>query len=168
MGGWLTASGTTTTAGPTAPTNGTQPRFAETQTDDRARSPPARARARARAVPDGDGPDAAGRGGGGAALLAASCPPPRRGHPLLRRRRPRGERRDEVRRLHAILRFRLHRVTASAATAGALARGEADGRGQLGPSALRQFIHSKLTMCPDHRFAFASIGETVSRVSRRP
>ncbi|CAN6179326.1 unnamed protein product [Urochloa humidicola] len=26
------------------------------------------------------------------------------------------------------------------------------------------FVHSKLTMCPDHRFAFASLGETVSMV----
>ncbi|PUZ62192.1 hypothetical protein GQ55_4G337100 [Panicum hallii var. hallii] len=30
--------------------------------------------------------------------------------------------------------------------------------------ALLLFVHSKLTMCPDHRFAFASIGETVSMV----
>ena len=83
-------------------------------------------------VPDGDGPHAAGRGGGGAALRAASWPPPRRGHPLLRRRRPRGERRDEVRRLRAVLRLRLHCVptsAAAAAAAGAPARGEADGRG---------------------------------------
>ena len=34
--------------------------------------------------------------------------------------------------------------------------------------ALLLFVHSKLTMCPDHRFAFASIGETVSMVWRRP
>jgi hypothetical protein len=30
--------------------------------------------------------------------------------------------------------------------------------------ALHLFVHSKLTMCPDHRFAFASLGETVSMV----
>ncbi|CAN6165094.1 unnamed protein product, partial [Urochloa humidicola] len=28
------------------------------------------------------------------------------------------------------------------------------------------FVHSKLTMCPDHRFAFASLGETVSMVKK--
>ncbi|KAG8069658.1 hypothetical protein GUJ93_ZPchr0006g45253 [Zizania palustris] len=28
--------------------------------------------------------------------------------------------------------------------------------------ALLLFVHSKLTMCPDHRFAFASLGDTVS------
>ncbi|RLN12593.1 hypothetical protein C2845_PM09G02950 [Panicum miliaceum] len=32
--------------------------------------------------------------------------------------------------------------------------------------ALLLFVHSKLTMCPDHRFAFASIGETVSMVKK--
>ncbi|XP_047061977.1 uncharacterized protein LOC124669401 [Lolium rigidum] len=31
--------------------------------------------------------------------------------------------------------------------------------------ALMLFVHSKLTMCPDHRFAFASLGETVSLVT---
>lgn len=30
--------------------------------------------------------------------------------------------------------------------------------------ALLLFVHSKLTMCPDHRFAFASLGDTVSLV----
>lgn len=30
--------------------------------------------------------------------------------------------------------------------------------------ALMLFLHSKLTMCPDHRFAFASLGDTVSLV----
>ena len=42
--------------------------------------------------------------------------------------------------------------------------------GQMGADrqALLLFVHSKLTMCPDHRFAFASIGETVSMVWRRP
>ncbi|RCV20654.1 hypothetical protein SEVIR_4G072200v4 [Setaria viridis] len=32
--------------------------------------------------------------------------------------------------------------------------------------ALLLFVHSKLTMCPDHRFAFASLGETVSMVKK--
>ncbi|CAN6202525.1 unnamed protein product [Urochloa humidicola] len=32
--------------------------------------------------------------------------------------------------------------------------------------ALLLFVHSKLTMCPDHRFAFASLGETVSVVKK--
>ncbi|RLM56046.1 hypothetical protein C2845_PM10G02790 [Panicum miliaceum] len=32
--------------------------------------------------------------------------------------------------------------------------------------ALLLFVHSKLTMCPDHRFAFASIGETVSMIKK--
>uniref|UniRef100_A0A0D9WLZ0 New component of the BRCA1-A complex n=1 Tax=Leersia perrieri TaxID=77586 RepID=A0A0D9WLZ0_9ORYZ len=32
--------------------------------------------------------------------------------------------------------------------------------------ALLLFVHSKLTMCPDHRFAFASLGETVSLVKK--
>lgn len=32
--------------------------------------------------------------------------------------------------------------------------------------ALMLFVHSKLTMCPDHRFAFASLGETVSVVKK--
>uniref|UniRef100_A0ACD5ZJQ8 Uncharacterized protein n=1 Tax=Avena sativa TaxID=4498 RepID=A0ACD5ZJQ8_AVESA len=31
--------------------------------------------------------------------------------------------------------------------------------------ALMLFVHSKLTMCPDHRFAFATLGETVSVVT---
>uniref|UniRef100_A0ACD5U758 Uncharacterized protein n=1 Tax=Avena sativa TaxID=4498 RepID=A0ACD5U758_AVESA len=31
--------------------------------------------------------------------------------------------------------------------------------------ALMLFVHSKLIMCPDHRFAFASLGETVSMVT---
>jgi hypothetical protein len=34
--------------------------------------------------------------------------------------------------------------------------------------ALMLFVHSKLTMCPDHRFAFASLGETVSLVLFAP
>jgi hypothetical protein len=34
--------------------------------------------------------------------------------------------------------------------------------------ALMLFVHSKLTMCPDHRFAFASLGETVSVVLFAP
>ncbi|XP_062228052.1 uncharacterized protein LOC133926244 [Phragmites australis] len=32
--------------------------------------------------------------------------------------------------------------------------------------ALLLFVHGKLTMCPDHRFAFASLGETVSMVKK--
>ncbi|BAF18735.1 uncharacterized protein [Oryza sativa Japonica Group] len=32
--------------------------------------------------------------------------------------------------------------------------------------ALLLFVHSKLTMCPDHRFAFASLGDTVSLVKK--
>uniref|UniRef100_J3MBB2 BRISC and BRCA1-A complex member 1 n=2 Tax=Oryza brachyantha TaxID=4533 RepID=J3MBB2_ORYBR len=32
--------------------------------------------------------------------------------------------------------------------------------------ALLLFVHSKLTMCPDHRFAFASLAETVSLVKK--
>ena len=34
--------------------------------------------------------------------------------------------------------------------------------------ALLLFVHSKLTMCPDHRFAFGSLGEAFSMVSRFP
>jgi hypothetical protein len=34
--------------------------------------------------------------------------------------------------------------------------------------ALLLFVHSKLTMCPEHRFAFASLGETFSMVPRFP
>jgi len=45
------------------------------------------------------------------------------------------------------------------------ARG-ADGQADAVRQALLLFVHSKLTMCPDHRFAFASIGETVSMVKK--
>jgi hypothetical protein len=31
--------------------------------------------------------------------------------------------------------------------------------------ALLLFVHGKHTMCPDHRFAFGSLGETFSMVS---
>jgi hypothetical protein len=34
--------------------------------------------------------------------------------------------------------------------------------------ALLLFVHSKLTMCPDHRYAFGSLGDTFSMVSRFP
>uniref|UniRef100_A0A453QP93 BRISC and BRCA1-A complex member 1 n=1 Tax=Aegilops tauschii subsp. strangulata TaxID=200361 RepID=A0A453QP93_AEGTS len=94
------------------------------------------------------------------------------GHPLLRRRGRRGALRDEGRRRVRVPRLlRLHRLPRPRRAHGSggappprAPGGQADGRRQAGADALppQQAHH----MCPDHRFAFASLRDTVSLISK--
>ncbi|GJN29634.1 hypothetical protein PR202_gb17883 [Eleusine coracana subsp. coracana] len=69
------------------------------------------------------------------------------------------------------------KAAAAAASSGSTSSSQPAGGARVGPrppvrrmdavkQAMLLFVHGKLAMCPDHRFAFAALGETVSMVKK--